>query len=114
MYYSPIDDLDYEIVRRTRGALFFGVPNNGLAIDSLLPIVEGQRNKPFIQSLKPDSQDLKALDEKWSYIKKNIKKNIKLYSFYETRMSPTAIKVSLYEIFSSMLWYVLIKLSLGE
>lgn len=41
------------------GALFFGVPNNGMDISSLIQMVKGQPNEALVHSLGKESQILR-------------------------------------------------------
>jgi hypothetical protein len=75
------------------GALFFGVPNQGMEIASLVPMVKDQPNQALLHSLAKESQVLrnqcrdfpKAFDYQDSS---------EIVCFYETEMSPTAAQVS--------------------
>ena len=44
-----------DILYQTYGMLFFGVPNLGMDIESLISMVEGQSNEAFIHSLNTES-----------------------------------------------------------
>lgn len=75
------------IVDSTRRVVFFGVPNRGMKISHLLPMVENQPNAPIVQSLSVGSDYLQSLDEQFSGIVTH--RGIQICSVYETKMSPT-------------------------
>lgn len=82
------DSSALDLVKSTIGLLFFGVPNRGLSIESLLPMVEGQSNETFVKSLEPDSAFLEILHQNFATSFKFADSEI--VSFYETSKSPTA------------------------
>lgn len=89
---------DEDILKSIRGILFFGVPNQGMKIESLLPMVQNQPNENLIRTLRHNSerlieqsqQFLKRFQGEWRGIDLDI---VKIFCFYETRRSPTAQKV---------------------
>jgi hypothetical protein len=76
----------------TYGALFFGVPSQGLDISSLIPMVKNQSNRYFLESLGKESDLLRKQSR--AFAKAFPFRDSELYCFYETLMSPTAIEVS--------------------
>ena len=74
--------------RATFGILFFGVPNQGMDISSLLAMVRGQPNLHFLSTLSKDGGFLQGLIEKFRATFDF--QDSRIYSFYETDMSPTA------------------------
>lgn len=86
------DKNNHALLDSIYGALFFGVPNQGMDITSLITLVKDQPNQGLLHSLQKESQILrhqcrefpKAFDHQDSEI----------ICFYETDMSPTAAKVS--------------------
>src|SRR5438270_12093845 len=66
---------------------FFGVPNKGMHLSHLLPMVDGQPNSHLIQLLSPESEYLYSLNQRFSNIATLY--NIRLMSAYETKLSPT-------------------------
>lgn len=74
--------------RATFGILFFGVPNQGMDISSLLAMVRGQPNLHFLSTLSKDGGFLQGLIEKFRATFDS--QDSQIYSFYETDMSPTA------------------------
>lgn len=78
-------------VKSIRGLLFFGVPNQGMAIKSLIPMVNNQPNRQLLETLNENSDVLRhVIDEFITLFKSS---HIKVISFYETEESPTATQV---------------------
>lgn len=67
------------------GALFFGVPNQGLNDRFLHDIVKGQPNQRLISSLDPESTTLKMLHQ--GFTTHFDKKKYQFYSYYEKRLT---------------------------
>lgn len=84
------------VAQWTAGILFFGVPHQGShlakwgsALRKLIPESIRSTNKKVIDALKTDSQVCQNLDEDFQHAAKRGKlKNLKLFSFYETRKLP--------------------------
>ncbi|KAK0644435.1 hypothetical protein B0T16DRAFT_460495 [Cercophora newfieldiana] len=72
------------------GLVFFGVPNRGMKVSHLLPMVEDQPNAPIVQLLSAGSDYLHSLDEQFSGIATH--RSIQILSVYETKTSPTTQK----------------------
>lgn len=85
------DEKDKANSRSIRGILFFGVPSQGMNIESLLGIVKGKVNENFLQGLRPDSDILRTQHR--DFCKQFPYESCKIISFYETEYSPTANKV---------------------
>ncbi|KAL1846175.1 hypothetical protein Daus18300_014338, partial [Diaporthe australafricana] len=86
----------HPLMKFIREILFFGVPNRGMQISHLLPMVEGQPNESFVQILEPGSRHLEMLDEQFSNITLHWQsryrtERVRLVSLYETRRSDTPI-----------------------
>lgn len=79
--------------KATYGMLFFGCPNQGMDISSLVPMCQGQANLPFLLSLAQSSERLRQLCREFP--KQFPFPDSKIMSFYETKMSPTAAQVRL-------------------
>ena len=75
------------------GALFFGVPSQGMEIASLIPMVQGQPNEALLRSLDKESQLLRNQCREFS--KAFDSQTSQIVCFYETEESPTAVKVNL-------------------
>ena len=87
------NDLDKANLKATYGALFFGVPNQGMDISSLVPMVGDQPNRYFLESLGKESEILP--EQRTKFPKAFDFKDSEIISFFETQMSPTAVKVSM-------------------
>lgn len=79
---------DVSIFYSTYGILFFGVPNQGMDISSLLAMVGSQPNLPFLTMLSKDAGILQELIEKFRTVFEF--KDSEIISFYETHASRTA------------------------
>lgn len=73
------------------GILLFGTPNDGLDIESLIPMVNDQPNRFLLESLSPASQVLNQQRQEFSRVLERV--GFQLVCFYETELSPTATKV---------------------
>lgn len=73
------------------GVLLFGAPNDGLDVESLVPMVNDQPNRSLLESLRPNSMLLKQQKESFSMFLERT--NLQLICFYETELSPTAAQV---------------------
>ena len=78
---------------RIVGALFFGVPNDGMDISSLIPIVNDQPNYILLESLNAINSQVLQLQGR-SFAKFLDQTALNIFCFYETRESPTAAQVS--------------------
>lgn len=75
------------------GVLLFGTPNDGLDVESLVPMVNDQPNRSLLESLRPNSMLLKQQKESFSMLLERT--NFQLFCFYETELSPTAAQVDI-------------------
>ncbi|KAI1643999.1 uncharacterized protein F4817DRAFT_231917 [Daldinia loculata] len=78
---------DDPIRQAIRGAVFFGVPNLGMAQSHLMAVVEGQANMQLVEDLSIQSDYLQYLDQQFSGI--SYLQDALLYWCYETKKSPT-------------------------
>jgi len=84
-------DSESDLVGLVSACLFLGVPNDGMDIESLIPIVGDQPNRPLLESLAAmNSQILTLQSKNFSRILGQAQFN--MFCFYETRLSPTAAK----------------------
>ncbi|KIM98677.1 hypothetical protein OIDMADRAFT_31451 [Oidiodendron maius Zn] len=84
-------DSDSDLVSLVFGALFFGVPNDGMDIESLIPMVNNQPNRFLLESLHDVNPQILTLQNRsFSRILKQT--NFEIFCFYETKQSPTAVK----------------------
>lgn len=112
---------DEEVLKSITGILLFGVPNQGMEIESLLPMVQNQPNESLIRTLRHNSerlieqsqQFLKRFQGEWRGIDLDI---VKIFCFYETRRSPTAQKVRHHILIvpPMMISQTILKLTLGK
>lgn len=86
-------DLDKEILDQTNGFLFFGVPNLGMSIGSLVPMVGEKPNRALIETLGNNSALLRdhmaGFPSVFGFNKPEV------VAFYETQLSRTTCKVSI-------------------
>jgi protein SERAC1 len=88
------DESDKANLKSVYGMLFFGVPSQGMSIESLVPMVENQPNRFFLESLSKVTDGLRAQRQNFRQVFPF--KDSRIISFYETKQSPTAQKVSQY------------------
>ena len=74
------------------GLLFFGVPNRGMDVESLQAIVGDKQNRYLLESVGQYSDLL--LEQDGQFGSTFHFRDSHVVSFFETRSSPTAIKVS--------------------
>ena len=85
-------DVDSEVLDMLHGVLLFGVPNDGMAIESLIPMVNDQPNRFLVESLSAmNSQVLELQGRNFSEVLERA--SFELFCFYETDFSPTAALV---------------------
>lgn len=82
---------DKQIPNCTYGALFFGVPNRGMDIESLKPMVGHGPDDTLLIALGKGSQLLRGQDRSFSKAF-DFPYDSKIFCFYETKMSRTAIR----------------------
>lgn len=86
------DESDTSILNSISGFLFFGVPHQGMAIESLVPLVQDNPNRSLLESLSKNSALLERLEKEFRNAFSVRRPQI--VSFYETEKSPTAVEVS--------------------
>lgn len=84
---SPID-ADNLTFAAIRGVIFFGVPNQGMDIRSLIPMVGDQANRGFLHTLDHNSPVLRIQAKEFSAAIGELR--CEILNFYETQESPTA------------------------
>lgn len=87
------DDRSKKLLRSVYGILFFGVPNQGLNITSLIPMVDGQPNEAFLRTLGEGSHLLRNQTREFS--KCFDFRDSEVICFYEVIQSHAAVFVSL-------------------
>ena len=97
------DEKSHDLLRSIYGALFFGVPNQGMEISHLDPMILNQPNHSLIRSLGTDSdllrKQFRAFVEAFDFYDSEI------ICFYETEESPTAVKVGYFYYITALLHY---------
>lgn len=76
------------------GILLFDAPNDGMEIESLVPMVNDQPNRFLLESLNALNSQILRLQRR-EFSKVLIRSKCQLYCFYETELSPTAAKVDM-------------------
>ncbi|KAH0491908.1 hypothetical protein TgHK011_003310 [Trichoderma gracile] len=86
------DELDKKLRRAVYGIAFFGVPHDGMDIRSLIPMAGDGPNRFLLESIgSHSSQVLSTLQRDFTQALGG-QGETEIISFYETRMSPTAVK----------------------
>lgn len=85
-------DQDVSILQSIAAFIFFGVPHQGMAVGSLVPLMGDQPNRALLESLGRNSDLLKRLQR--DFDRAFGTEVPKVVSYFETITSPTAIKVS--------------------
>lgn len=80
---------DSELLNLVVGALFFGVPNDGMNIESLVPLVKDQPNQFLLHTLNYINSTASSHQNR-IFNKVMERQRFDLYCFYETELSPTA------------------------
>jgi hypothetical protein len=85
-------DSESDMIGLIFGGLFFSVPNDGMDIESLIPMVNDQLNRFLLELLNPmNSQILEHQKQDFSRFLNWT--SFEVFCFYETELSPTAAKV---------------------
>src|SRR5436305_5712917 len=82
--------MDPKILNAIYGMVFFGVPSQGMDIESLVPIVDDQPNEFMLHALGRESPALRAQRREFSEVIKD--RELELFCFYESSPSPTAVR----------------------
>ncbi|KAJ4865462.1 ankyrin repeats (3 copies) domain-containing protein [Trichoderma breve] len=89
--YKSKDEEDQKLLRAVYGIAFFGVPHDGMDISSLIPMVENGPNRFLLESIGCFSSQILSTQHR-EFLEALGTQESKIICFYETRMSPTAIK----------------------
>jgi hypothetical protein len=87
------DDRELNMLQAVYALVFFGVPSHGMAVESLRAMVCDQPNAPLVSMLDRDLQILASQHQ--SFCEAFPYRDSKVFSFYETKRSPTAVNVRL-------------------
>jgi hypothetical protein len=82
------------LLRAVYGAVFFGVPHDGMDISSLIPMVGDQPNRFLLESIGHINSQILNIQQREFHRALGIKSNSEIFCFYETVQSPTAQKAS--------------------
>jgi hypothetical protein len=85
-----------QVMRRVIAILFFGVPHDGMDIESLIPMVQREPNAALLMSIDRIQSEVLQLQKQNFDRVMQASPHIEVYCLYETSMSPTAIMVSSY------------------
>lgn len=88
---SESDEIDKANLKSIYGILFFGVPNQGMAVESLLPMAGQNPSQHLLHTLRKGSEVLRYQQERFPFAF-NFQDSV-IVSFYETLESSTAIEV---------------------
>jgi len=86
-------DAGLDLMAPLLGMLFFGVPNDGMDIGSLIPIVGDQPNRFLLESLNAMNSQILGL-QRQAFSKLSSGSDFEMFCFFETEQSPTAAEVS--------------------
>ncbi|KAL6835807.1 ankyrin repeat-containing domain protein [Trichoderma sp. SZMC 28015] len=89
--YKSKDEEDQKLLRAVYGIAFFGVPHDGMDISSLIPMVENGPNRFLLESIGLFSSQILSTQHR-EFLEALGTRESKIICFYETRMSPTAIR----------------------
>ncbi|GLA48100.1 hypothetical protein AnigIFM63604_003194 [Aspergillus niger] len=82
-------DIGYQILRDAiRGAIFFGVPSQGMEVSAWKAIVQGQPNEIMINALSSTSDFIPKLTKAFN---ETLPEHCRFFWAYETEVTPTAI-----------------------
>jgi hypothetical protein len=87
---------DSQMLKLVHGALFFGVPNQGMQTEAFCSIVKNQPNESLVDHLKKDSDPLTTQTKQFDNIISSL--NLDIIYFFEEKTSPQLALVS-YSVF---------------
>lgn len=79
------------------GIAFFGVPHDGIDIRSLIPMVGDGINRFLLESIGSINSQILSIQKREFSEALGSQGESQIISFYETRVSPTALQVWLYQ-----------------
>lgn len=88
LFLAASGESEGSILKDIRLIIFFGVPNKGMQMSHLIPMVKSQPNRTLVECLSPSSEYLTDVDRRFSGIA--LYPDIRLISAYETAESLTA------------------------
>lgn len=84
---------DQTLIQAIYGIVFFGVPNDGMDISSLLPMVGDGPNRFLVESIGRVSSQILTIQQREFHTALGDKDHSEVFCFYETLKSPTAQQV---------------------
>ena len=81
------------------GIIFFGVPQDGMDINSLIPMVENGPNRFLLESIGRINSQMLSIQQREFHKALGTEGESEIVCFYETLKSPTAIQVCLYPFY---------------
>jgi hypothetical protein len=85
---------DYQrLVQAVYGVVFFGVPHEGMGIDSLIPMVGDGPNRFLIESIGRVNSQILNTQQREFHTALGSEGDSEIFCFFETVESPTAIQV---------------------
>ncbi|KAI6786016.1 uncharacterized protein J7T54_006355 [Emericellopsis cladophorae] len=86
------NERDRHVLNCIAGVVFFGVPNKGMNITSLIPMVGHQPNRPLLDSISSDSELLGEQSVAFQHAVSRMTRGLPIFSIYEMVLSPTAVQ----------------------
>ncbi|RKL14277.1 hypothetical protein BFJ68_g6670 [Fusarium oxysporum] len=83
---------DLKLVKATYGIVFFGVPHDGMAISSLIPMVMDGPNRFLIESIGHVNPQILSIQQREFHAALGEEGDSEIVCFYETEKSPTGRK----------------------
>ncbi|KAG8163153.1 hypothetical protein KVR01_007631 [Diaporthe batatas] len=81
---------EWSILTKTKGAIFFGVPSQGMSIPDIFEMLGDQPNKALVKDLSDQSNFLPRLDEQFGNI--SYLRRLQFFWAYETKVTPIVEK----------------------
>ncbi|PKK53500.1 hypothetical protein CI102_1943 [Trichoderma harzianum] len=89
---KSIDDVDQRLRDAIYGIAFFGVPHDGMDIRSLIPMAGDGPNRFLLESIGFTNSQILSIHQREFSEALGVKGEFEIISFYETRLSPTALQ----------------------
>ncbi|KAL6697259.1 nacht and ankyrin domain-containing protein [Trichoderma pleuroticola] len=86
------DDVDQRLRRAVYGIAFFGVPHDSMDIHSLIPIVGDGPNRSLLESIGSTNSQILSIQQREFSDALGHQGETEIVSFYETCLSPTALR----------------------
>ncbi|KAL7948676.1 nacht and ankyrin domain-containing protein [Trichoderma barbatum] len=86
------DEMDQKLRRAVYGIAFFGVPHEGMEIRSLIPMAGDRPNRFLLESIGSNNSQVLSIQQREFLVALGGQGESEIFSFYETRMSPTAVE----------------------